>query len=101
MAYAAPPPAAARPALASPPRGSTLISRYCKLDTDGSTKTGTWEAQDDDSEQLRQPRDDRGGRRVARDIPPGRGRWQREPPLQPQDPAGEPAPQRGRRQHHR
>src|SRR5215475_11301120 len=30
-----------RHALAPPPRVSTLISRYCKLDADGSTKTGT------------------------------------------------------------
>ena len=43
-------PALPRPAFASPPRGSTLISRYCKLDADGSTKTGTREAQDDDRE---------------------------------------------------
>ncbi len=36
----------------------------------------------------------------ARDLPPGRGPRQREPPVQPEGAAREPAPQRGRGQHH-
>ena len=41
------------------------------------------------------------GRRVVRDLPAGRGRGLGPPPVQPEGAAGEPAPHRGRREHHR
>ncbi|CAA9321381.1 MAG: Aconitate hydratase, partial [uncultured Friedmanniella sp.] len=40
-------------------------------------------------------------RELLRDLPARRRGGSLRPPLQPEDPAGEPAPDRGRRQHHR